>query len=224
MLVRRLAARVTWPGAKVAALLASLAISAYLAATATEPNAPSWLAWVVLLPLFLAIRTQVPRFAMGCGAFWGVTVYVVSLGLFESSAPFSIVTLALLAIIPAIYGYLCARVMRSLGYCALLLGFAWVGVELLLTPVLHGGFLLTSHGPELLTDVIGGVFGSVAVAFVLAFANALLLSILFDLTFRLPRIRRAVEIRIPHSVALRRTLLLASSPACRNARPRGPPA
>jgi hypothetical protein len=160
---------------------------------------------------------------MGCGALWGLGVHVFSAVSIGSSASPTLLSVALLAVAPAAYAYLCARVIRSLGYCALLLGFAWAGVELLLTPVLHDGLLVNAQAPGVLTGVIGRAFGSVAVAFVVAFANAILLSVLCDCTFRLPRLRPVVEVRVPQGLALRHSVLVTSSPAYRNARPRAPP-
>ena len=210
-------------GAKPAALLVSLVVSAYLTALAMEPSGPAWLAWVVLLPLFFAIRTQAPLWAMGSGALWGLGVHLFSVLSIESSASPTLLSVALLAVTPAVYAYLCARVVRSLGYCALLLGFAWVGVEVLLNPVLHDSLLVNAQAPGTLTGVIGRAFGSVAVAFLVAFANAVLLSVLCECTFRLPRLRPVVEVRVPQGLVLRHSVLVASSPAYPDARPRAPP-
>lgn len=210
--------------AKGTALVSSLVASAYVTAFAIGSTGHPWLGWIILPPLFLAIRFLAPRLAMACGALWGLSVFLFSVCVVETSVPVTALSLGLLAGIPAAYAYLCARVTRGFGFCALLLGFGWIGVELALRPLgLQHGLLGTTQGDGVLVRLVGGLFGSVFVAFVIAFVNASLLSILGEFRLRIPRLRPVLGLLAPGRVlSLDSTsflpLLLAQS-----GRPRAPP-
>ena len=139
--------------AKGAALVLSLLASAYVTAFAIGSTGNPWLGWIILPPLFFAIRFLAPRLAMACGALWGLSVFLFSVCVVETAVPATGLSLALLALIPAGYAYLCARVTCGLGFCALLLGFGWIGVELGLrppgrSPEPFSATVVVAHGDE----------------------------------------------------------------------------
>lgn len=213
-----------WRGAKAAILLLSLVLSADAMAAGIGPSEHPWLGWIVLPPLFVAIRFLGPYKAMACGALWGASVFTFSVTTFRTAVAPTLFSLALLAAIPAIYAYVCARVTRNLGFCALLLAFGWIGVELSLSLLgLHNGLLAGTQGHGVLAEAVGGLFGSVFVAFVIAFVNASVLSILSHMRFRIGP-RRLGMGRAERGCALWHLVL--SKPGVvllRACRPRAPP-
>ena len=181
--------------AKGMALVLSLLASAYVTAFAIGSTGHPWLGWIILPPLFVAIRFLAPRLAMACGAIWGLSVFLFSVCVVETAVPATGLSIALLTLVPAMYAYLCARVTCGLGFCALLLGFGWIGVELGLRPLgLHHGLLAGTQGGGVLLAWAGNLFGYVFVAFIIAFANGLLLSVFDVVSLRKPSWFVAVSI------------------------------
>jgi len=120
-------------------------------------------------------------------------VFLFSVGYVETAIPASFLSLLLLGLIPAVYAYLCARVIGGMGFCALLLGFGWIGVELALRPLgLHHGLLAGTQGGGALVGWVGNLFGYVFIAFIIAFANGLLLSVAGVVFWRVSRTFAAV--------------------------------
>ena len=211
-------------GAVATALILSLVSSAYVAAFAIGSGGHAWLGWIILPPLFVAIRTLLPVRAMACGALWGVCVYLFAALVVETGVTTTLLSFALLAAAPAIYAYLCARVTRGLGFCALLLGFGWIGVELALKPLgLHHGLLAGTQGDGALVHTVGGLFGSVFVAFVIAFVNAALLSILSEFRLRLPRLFSASTMSDPGRLLPLDSTFFAPLLLVQPGQPRAPP-
>jgi len=204
-------------------LLLSLIASAYLMGLAVGSPAWSWLGWISLLPLFLAIRVWAPGTAWLAGGLWGVCLYVFCTTSGEVFPP-TIGSLGLLAVVPALYVYLGARLTRWIGFNPLLLGLGWVGVELALKPLgLHQGLLAgpQAHGP--LVELVGRLLGYAFVAFLVAFANALLLSIAAEVRLKIGQPRY-----IPRSDDYRgwlvpQTSLCPSLLVVSRSRPRAPP-
>ena len=159
-------------------------------AVAQNSNSYWWLGWVTLVPLFLAIRTFRPGPALAAGAFWGVSLYSVSGLLGGGSIPQTTAALLLLAIIPAAYTCLGSIVTRRKGFHPFLLGLGWAGVEIALQPLaLRTGLLAGTLGDSVWVLTLGKMGGYVLVAFLVAFANAALLSILSGVRLRIPRPR-----------------------------------
>lgn len=168
-------------GAAATILLLSLVLSAYAMAAGLGSAARPWFGWAILPPLFVAIRFLAPHRALTCGLMWGGCVFTFSVATFQTPVPPTLFSLLLLAAIPAMYAYVCARVTRDLGFCALLLAFGWMGVELSLSLLgLRNGLLVGTQTQSVFVEVVGGLFGSVFVAFVIAFVNASVLSMLTD--------------------------------------------
>lgn len=202
----------------------ALLISAYLMSVAVATPGYGWLGWVTLFPLFYAIRVLRPGVAFAAGAFWGLSLFVaVSI----SSVGFSsnLASLGLMTIVPGVYAALGAKLTRQVGFSPYLLALGWMGVELALSPLgLHNGLLLAAQGDTPVLHVLGSFTGYAVVAFVVAYLNAMLFTVLSDIRLvggSLPRIsvalgtvRRFVSADVPF---LSSHLLQPSSP-------RAPPA
>jgi apolipoprotein N-acyltransferase len=159
-------------------LAASLVLSSCIMAAATESSHLSWAAWVSLLPIFITIRVASPRVALIYGALWGTCLYIFSSFSDAVGSASAIHTLGLLAAVPAIYTYLGARMTRRIGYAPLVLAVGWIIVELALQPAnLHQGLLAGTQGDGNLMRIVGSVLGYIFVAFLIAFVNAQLLSL-----------------------------------------------
>ena len=163
----------------VAAMILSLIGSAYFMSLAISSSDHHWFGWITLLPLLLIIRVLLPVYAMGCGALWGASLFAFSICSVDSPITVSPLSLLFLTLIPAIYTSIGARITRRIGFSPLLLGIGWIGVELALYPLgLHRGLLAATQGDGIVVHYIGQCTGYVLVAFLVAYVNALLLSLL----------------------------------------------
>jgi len=161
------------------ALGASLAASALLVAGAGAVPGLAWLAWVGLLPLFLAIRLLSAVGASLAGALWGGCVWVFSTTLGGGAIAPALGSFLLLLTVPAVYAYLGGWVTRRLGFSPLYLALGWVGVELALSPLgLRYGLLAGVLGGGTLVQVVGGLLGYAMLAFLIALVNAAVLATL----------------------------------------------
>ena len=181
-----------------ALLILTLAASAYLLALAMGTPRYTWLAWLTLLPLLIAVRGLCPLGATGAGAMWGACVYLFSAaGANDALAPGAL-CLALLTGVPALYACLCAWLTGRVGFSPLVLGLGWVGAELALKPLgLSNGLIAGAPGESTIIQWVGGVFGYVLVAFLIVFTCASLLVFLHGLRFRIPQPRRALSPPLP---------------------------
>jgi hypothetical protein len=205
-----------------AALLASLLVGAYLMAVAVSRPDHSWLAWTSLLPLLVAIRILAPVKAMACGALWGLSLYVLSVGggVVASTSG----SLILLTTVPAIYAYLGGRLTRRFGFSPFLLALGWMGVEFALRPLgLDRGLLAGTQGDGALVRLVGGLLGYVFVAFLVAYANALLLSAVSDVRLEIPQARLPVRVDELRGSLLPQTFASFPFFGVRRRQPRGPP-
>jgi apolipoprotein N-acyltransferase len=163
----------------MAALILSLVTSAFLMGLGLRSPEHLWLAWVALLPLFAAIRTLRPGRAMLCGALWGCCLYIFTAAAVGTGLREGVLSLALLTAIPAAYAFLGAALTRWIGFNPLVLGVAWMGVELTFEPLgLRHGLLAGTQGDGALIHWIGSALGYVLVAFVVALGNGVLLLLL----------------------------------------------
>lgn len=163
-------------------LAALLTISAAMTAFACTSPTLGITAWFSLLPLFLAVRILRPSEALIAGGLWGLALFAALQALGQSFAVSGTTSLLLLVTVPAIYTWLGASVTRWTGFHPLLLGLGWVGVEVALRPLsLRNGLLTGTQGNGLIVRLVGGVLGYLLVAFLLALANALVLSFLSEI-------------------------------------------
>ena len=170
-----------WRIAKVVALPASFVVSAYLMSLAIASPEHWWLGWIALLPLFQAIRVLHPVRAMGCGVLWGTSLYALGTMVIHTGITPGVGSLLLLSLVPGVYAYAGASLTRQVGFSPLLLALGWVGVELALRPLgLRHGLLASTLGNSLVIRTIGSLAGYVLVAFLVAYFNAALLSVLSD--------------------------------------------
>lgn len=166
---------------KVLGLAIGLALSAGLAAGTSKAPNDVWFAWIMLIPLLLAIRKLSPVYAAGAGLFWGVCLFVIISA--TNGAALELRALALLVTAPAGYAWLASRVTRRAGFCPLLLALGWIGVEMALRSIgLQDGLLARAQEHGLVGRTLGYLFGYVAVAFVVVYVNASILSMLAALT------------------------------------------
>ncbi len=158
-----------------------LAVSACLMGVALQARSGSLLAWFTLIPLFLSIRILTPLRASLAGAFWGLCLFLFSS--LSADAPFapSLSALALLTAAPGLYALVGSLITRRAGFSPLLLGLGWIGVELALQPLgIRHGLLAGTQGQGLIVRTMGYLSGYVVVAFLVAYVNASLLSMLSD--------------------------------------------
>jgi len=210
-------------GAKYLALVGGLALSALAMNAALASVEGRWLGWVTLLPLFLAIRALVPWQALLAGSFWGLSLCVFSAT--SQVVDPSLRSFVLLTAIPGLYAFVASRVTRRVGFSPLLLGLGWVAVELALQPLaLHRGLLAGTQGDGLVIRTLGNVAGYLLVAFLVAYVNATLLSILSDVCAQVDTSRQRVW-RVPY---VARWFLAEAPPlallAVLPSQPRAPPA
>ena len=165
----------------VLGLGAALAFSACLMAIALQSPAGVWLGWFTLIPLFLSIRVLSPLRAFFAGAFWGLCLFVFAT--VSGAAPFApnVWSAFLLGAVPGVYALLGARLTRQKGFSPLLLGLGWIAVELALRPLgFRYGLLAATQGSGLVVRTMGYLAGYVMVAFIVAYVNAMLLTMLRD--------------------------------------------
>jgi len=210
--------------AKATGLVLSLIFSACLMTAATRSEDLSVLAWLALLPLFHVIRTCSPLRAMLCGAVWGGCLGVLIANTTERVAADSIIWFAIVAGVPAVYAYLCARLSRWIGFDPFVLAVAWMGVELSFARLgLRQGLLAATQSEGTFWAWMGHGLGYVLVAFVVAAVNASLISVLSAVRLRVPRPAGQVSLPNPgasHSpLAFFRPSLFAFHPS----QPRAPP-
>ncbi|UCG33975.1 MAG: hypothetical protein JSU68_04925 [Phycisphaerales bacterium] len=168
-------------GAKAGGLAALLAAGAIAVGASIGLAGWGWLCWVGLLPVFLAIRIVRPGAAMMAGGLWGGSLFV-TLAFLGDGIPLTLRSLGLMVVIPALYCGSGVCVTRRVGFNPLVLGLGWVGVELALGWLGLCRGLLTgagSQGPVI--AVAGRVLGYACAAFLIAYLNALLVSLAADL-------------------------------------------
>lgn len=162
-------------------------IGAFLMAQSFKWSQFSWLAWIGLFPLLLAIRTFSPFQAMLAGAVWGVSIFAISRFVHASNPamPQTVTAFALLAIVPALYAYVAGVLTRLRGFPPLILALGWIGVELTLKPLdIANGFMTHAADGLTLAQITSGVLGYAFVGFFVVFAAALVLEIASSLQFQ----------------------------------------
>jgi apolipoprotein N-acyltransferase len=159
----------------------ALAGSAYLMALAIESPKYVLLGWVTLLPLFYAIRVLSPARALMSGAFWGACLFFASAAFARTEIAPSLSSLTLLSLIPGAYCYFGAALTRRIGFSPYLLALGWIGVEFAIRPLgLRYGLLAGTQGDGFVVRVVGSFAGYALVAFLVAYFNASLFSVLHD--------------------------------------------
>ena len=163
-------------------LAPTLIASAVLMAASLGRPGYAWLAWVCLVPLLAAVRKLSPLPAGLAGAGWGLCLYTAaSAGLAPNLDP-SLLSLALLAIVPAAYTALGSLATRALGFAPIILSLLWILAEVSLRPLgLEGGLLASTQSAGGIAGYIAGLLGYVFVAFAMIYGNAWLLQLLTDL-------------------------------------------
>ena len=164
----------------VAALCASLVAGAYLASVGGE-TAPPVFGWVAMLPLLAAVRVARPVGAAAAGALWGTAFFAFSawLGSSGRAEQVALARLLLLAGAPAAYACGGAWLTRRIGFSPFVLGVAWMGVELALGPAgLRPGVVEGTGLGGAVLDQMARALGYVFVAFLVAYANAVLVAVL----------------------------------------------
>ena len=207
------------------ALAVSLALSGCLVAVSVGAPGYTWLAWISLVPIFLAIRILRPPQALLAGSLWGISFFTFATGGLVPGVPATALSLALLAGVPACYVLLGSLLTRWIGYSPFVVGVGWIGLEFALKPLgLHHGLLAGTQGGGALVYQVGGLLGYIFVAFLVAYANALLFAIISYVRPRIPRPRLRVGWQGPRGRAVCDTSLLVSTRAILPSRARGPPA
>jgi len=167
-------------------LIIGLIVSGGLLAAADSSRSLSWAAWFSLLPLFITIRYASPRLALLYGALWGTCLYLFMSATGAQTVSATVRSMGFLAAVPAVYAYFGARLTRRVGFAPLVLAVGWIIVELALEPLaLRDGLLAGSQVDGGLMRVVGGILGYVFVAFLIAFVNAQILSLVDNIRLSL---------------------------------------
>ena len=163
------------------ALGVALMVSACLMTIALRSSMGIWLGWFTLIPLFFSIRVLTPPKALAGGAFWGLCLFLFSVAAGKTSFTPDLWSLLLLGLAPGLYAFLGAHLTRRVGFSPLLLGVGWIAVELALLPLgLRHGLLAGTQGQGVIVRTMGYLAGYVVVAFIVAYVNAILLTMLRD--------------------------------------------
>lgn len=172
-------------------LVVSLALSATFMALAIEAPRHFWLGWISLLPLLQAARVLTPVAAFGAGSLWGASLLVASAAMGSHNIEIGLSSALILNLGPALYACFGALLTRRVGFSPYLMALGWVGVEFCLRPVgLEHGLLAGTQGDGMLIRVAGSFAGYFLVAFVVAYINASLLSVLHKVTGSCTSLRR----------------------------------
>jgi apolipoprotein N-acyltransferase len=164
---------------KLLLLAAALIFSAYLMSVAMSSPEHWWLGWTTLVPLFCAIRWLTPYRAYLAGGLWGLSLFLFA-GLLDGSAvSANFISLLALTAVPAFYAGCGACLTRRVGFSPYLLALGWIGVELILQPLgLRHGLLGATQENGMTLQVVGSFSGYLVVAFIVAYVNALLFTVL----------------------------------------------
>lgn len=174
-------------------LVAAVVASGLLLGIAILQPGLAWTRWAGLLPLFIVVCRCSPRVAFVCGALWGGTLYGVLLDGGIVSTATSTATAAvplLLILLPAAYASVASSISTRIGYSPFLIAVAWIVLELVLaiSPVpLQRGLLANTLGADhSVLSRLANLFGYICVAFLVAYANAMLLSVVLLIQIRRP--------------------------------------
>ena len=221
---RQRSVRQTKHGVRDAAVGLSLIGSAYVMSLANTAGDCAWLGWFALLPFFVVIRQWRPLQAMFAGGLWGLCLYLFSV--VQPGAVFtsSIVSLLLLTAIPASYAAGGAWLTRWIGFNPLVLGVAWMGVELALEPLgLRAGLLGGANTDSPLLHWVHQALGYVFAAFLAALVNASLVSLLSAARLPRPLFRHLIRLEDGKATPSLRTSVCLPRYAIRPSQPRAPP-
>jgi apolipoprotein N-acyltransferase len=205
-------------------VILSLGTSAFFMSVALGSADCAWLAWVSLLPLFWSIRKLSPLGATFSGMLWGIALYGFSVsGTVPGIAP-SPWSLLLLATVAATYAGLGALLTHRVGFSPFVLAVGWIGVEFALRPLtLRNGLMCGTQGNGTLVQWVGGLFGYVIVAFLVAYVNASLLAMLGGARFTTGLQRSSGAFSDAAACRAARQNLGLLLVAIREYRPRAPP-
>lgn len=156
-----------------------------IAAAAVSQAAHPWLMLLAILPLFRVIQVLRPWPATCAGGFFGACLcaFLLAGGVMHTSG-----TQAWLLLIgaPALYAGLGAALTRRIGFKPFVLAVGWMPIELALRPLALRYGLLPGGGLDgAVYGLVGRAFGYVLVAFLVAYASAMLLAILTRFRLRL---------------------------------------
>lgn len=175
-------------------LFISLFSSACLLAVAIRSPQYSWIRWIGLFPVFLAIQVLAPKWAFLAGMFWGLWLYISTSVWIGFEASHTLLQLLPTMLIPALYTSLSAYMRCRLGYSPFLLSVGWPLVELALKPLGWSvGLLVAGHANNHAMQALAGFFGYTMVSILIALVNAILLSVVGTVQFMFGRRLRYID-------------------------------
>lgn len=165
-------------GAINSMLILPLMVSAFVMAFALSSPTFRWLGCLALVPLFVAIVRCAPAGAALSGAMWGACLHLFATCVLDTGISPGLGSLLILSAIPAAYALIGALLTRWIGFSPLVLGVGWMGVELGLSLLgIGSGLLASAQADTTLMHWVDGAFGYVVAAFIVAYINAVVLSL-----------------------------------------------
>ena len=156
----------------------SLIISPLFTAGVYTCSSQPWLAWLGVIPLFLAIKKFPLVKAALFAAAWGLSLVFFAASLSPQFDPSNVVNLVCALLIPTVYVILSKLFVSRFGYSPLALALGCVATEVLLEVITLGGFAHSvDQGHGLLFRLVANFLGTGFVAFIVTYINALLISV-----------------------------------------------
>lgn len=143
-----------------------------------------WSAWLGLIPIFAAIRRFSGVPALAGGAVWGVAVYLSAVGATALSLPITFSGFVVYMFLPAGYVYLMSLFSRRYWYSTLAMALGWIVVELAVNAIgVRPGLITSEHIGSPALRVIADFLGTGFIAFFIACAGAIVITIVSNLRF-----------------------------------------
>jgi len=151
----------------------SVVLSGMLMSLSIHSAAATYFSFVVLIPLFVAVRVCRPWQGAVCGAIWGLTLLASSRTGFGQSIPLTPATVFALISLPAAYVGLGAALTGRIGFSPFVLAVGWMYLEAALSPT--GALNHSEYVGQDWTAWFGSMIAPLLVGFCIALINAELL-------------------------------------------------
>ena len=156
-------------------LLLSVVLSGFLMALSLHAGHQPYVSFVVLIPIFVAVRVCLPWQGATCGVVWGLTLLTVSYAGIGPSISLTPATVLALIALPAGYVWFGTALTTRIGFSPFVLAVGWMGVEAALSPT-----IALNHN-EFLDRAWMSWFGSMVAPLLVGFCIALINAVFLEL-------------------------------------------